>query len=647
MPPKNKKPVVLIIMDGYGIDPFERMLFDAGINVAEYNDSTKERINQKIIELFNENLDMFIAKCIDGIESAYPNEEMFKAAGTKVKDYKKLLKNESENSEKINEIHQKIAEFVAQNPKKFIERMKGNAIVHAKTPVFDGLWRKYPHTLLQASSEQVGLPEGQMGNSEVGHLNIGAGRIVETPGLTSINEAIKDKIFEKNAELNEYINKLQDSGGVCHLSGLLSDGGVHSHQNHIAALANYIISQGVTVKIHAILDGRDTTPPTALKCIKDFKTACPDAEIVTIGGRYYGMDRDGNWNRIKLAYDTMAHGTGKKFDSVEDAIEASYKKFATEEQFIPCVTSKDFSGIKDGDGFLFTNFRADRAEQICKAFANADFNGFERGNHPTLAATLGMCQYSAEIDMKFIFEPAEIENTAGKVLSKAGLIQARLAETEKYAHVTYFFDGGERKPKKGQRNILVESPKVETYDMKPGMSAEQVKQKVLEQIDSTEPPDFIVVNFANPDMVGHTGNMVATVKAVEVVDKCVGEILDKVKEKDGVVLITADHGNADSVLDAKDNPDPKHTTNPVPFIIAGDGFENFEMKPYEEIRKDLSLVTQESDKHGNQKPKYNGILANIAATVLEIMGIEIPKEMTHPPLQKFMRQKQPEIGVGV
>ena len=587
LPPSNKKPVVLVIMDGWGLDENERKLKEGGISVEEY--------------------------------------------------------------------------------KRLQEATKGNAIAQAKTPVFDKLWKEYPHTTLGASSEEAGLPPEQMGNSEVGHLNIGSGRIPPVPGLKSINEAIEDGTFYNNSELNKYIDTLKETGGTCHLTGLLSTGGVHSHQDHIAALASYIRSKGVEVKIHAITDGRDTNPnlETTLDSIARFKAKVkelsPDMSeeqingmFATVGGRYFAMDRDNNWDRIEAAYETMAGAKGERFATIEDAIRASYEKGVSAEFILPAVIG-DYQGMDKGeekpkDCLMVANYRGDRAEQISKAFAKEGFSSFERNPPVHLAATLGMCQYSGELpNMSVMFAPPEIENTLAQVISNNGLNQLHTAETEKYAHVTFFFNGGVREPVPGETHTLVDSPKVQSYDQAPDMSAEAVKNKVLEALDSPNPPHFIVANFANPDMVGHTGNLPATVQAVETTDRCVGEIFDAVNKKDGIMLLTADHGNADSVLDKKGKKDTKHTKNRVPLIMAGKGLENFILQPLEFIQNALDSVKQEYDKDKNPINKVNCVLANIAPTILRFMGLEIPKEMTHPPLQDFTRSKaqKMEMAVGI
>ncbi|MDR3290204.1 MAG: 2,3-bisphosphoglycerate-independent phosphoglycerate mutase [Rickettsiales bacterium] len=467
---------------------------------------------------------------------------------------------------------------------------KYSAIAKAKTPNYDSYLKVYANSQLQASGEFVGLPDGQMGNSEVGHTNIGAGRVV-LQSLPMINKDVKNDTLASRPIVKDIIKNLK---GTLHLIGLLSDGGVHSHINHIISIAHTFQKLGVKVKLHAILDGRDVAQKSAL----DFLPKVNDIDIATIGGRYYGMDRDKNWDRVQKHYDAIINGKGNNFKTAKDVIDNAYENNITDEFVVPSILG-DYKGVAEGDGFIFCNFRADRARQITEVLASPNFKGFER-KLVNWSVKGQLTEYSEEHStyLSTIYTPDEIKNSLGEVIANNGLKQYRTAETEKYPHVTFFFNGGIEKQFEGEDRKIVPSPKVATYDLQPEMSAPNVKQSVLDALDSNY--NLIVVNFANTDMVGHTGIMDAAVKACEEVDKDVGEIVKKVQEKNGIIFITADHGNVEKMFDDKTNqPFTAHTTNPVPFIMIG------------------------------QEGKLSdGSLCDIAPTILKTMGIEPPKEMT-------------------
>ncbi|MDR2526429.1 MAG: 2,3-bisphosphoglycerate-independent phosphoglycerate mutase [Rickettsiales bacterium] len=468
---------------------------------------------------------------------------------------------------------------------------KYSAIAKANTPNYDAYLKNYPNSQLQASGEFVGLPDGQMGNSEVGHMNIGAGRVV-FQSLPMIDRDVKNNTLKDRPVIKETIKNLK---GVLHLIGLLSDGGVHSHISHIINIANVFKQLGIVVRLHVILDGRDVSQKSAL----DFISQVEGIEIATVGGRYYGMDRDKNWDRIQKHYEAIVNGDGVVFKSAVDVVNNGYENNITDEFIVPAVI-EGYKGAVDGDGFIFCNFRADRARQITEALASSDFDGFKR-ELVKWSAKCQMTEYSLEHNryLSTIYTPDNITNSLGEVISNKGLKQYRTAETEKYPHVTFFFNGGVEKQFEGEDRKIIPSPKVATYDLQPEMSANGVCDSVLDALDS-EDYDLIVVNFANPDMVGHTGIMEAAVKAIEEVDKDIGKIVKKIQDKNGVILITADHGNAEKMFDdATGQPFTAHTTNPVPLIVIGES--------------------------GNLN---DGSLCDIAPTILKIMGIEQPKEMT-------------------
>lgn len=482
----------------------------------------------------------------------------------------------------------------------------GNAIKLAKTPNIDRFLKEYESTTLEASGLAVGLPEGQMGNSEVGHLNIGSGRIIYQD-LTKISKSIEDgDFFEKEEFLKAIINAKKNNKKI-HLIGLVSSGGVHSHNTHLYALLKLMKNQDFhQVYIHAILDGRDV-PPTAGKAdIKELIDKIKEigvGEVATISGRYYAMDRDKRWERTELAYDAFVLGLGKEAMDPVMAIEKSYKENITDEFIIPTVIKKDrgpVATVDNGDSIIFFNFRPDRARQITRAFVDEVFQGFERKKKVnTFYVT--MTEYDKTIENTYVaYREKAPNNTLGQYISKKGLSQLRIAETEKYAHVTFFFNGGIEEPFENEDRALISSPKVATYDLQPEMSALEVKNEVLDRL-KTDKYDLIILNFANPDMVGHTGVVSATIKAIETVDSCLGEIVELLLEKGGKALITSDHGNAEMLIDEQDgSPITAHTSNKVPLILVGD--------------KDVEL--------------QEGILADLAPTILELLGLEKPEEMT-------------------
>ena len=484
----------------------------------------------------------------------------------------------------------------------------GNAIKQANTPNLDRLMKKYPNTDIYTSGKYVGLPDGQMGNSEVGHTNIGAGRIVYQD-LTKITKSIEDGDFFSNPEFIAAIDNCKKHNSKLHILGLVSDGGVHSHNRHLYGLLEMAKRRDFeNVYIHCFLDGRDTPPASAETYIAELQEKMKEkgvGKIATLAGRFYAMDRDKRWQRVQKAYDAMVFGKGEKAGDPIKAIEDSYQKEVFDEFVVPTVicnpNGEPVAKIEENDSVIFFNFRPDRARQITRAIVDPDFNEFETKKMNTYF----VCFTSYDETMPNVhiaFKKEPVKNTLGEIVSKHGLKQLRIAETEKYAHVTFFFNGGEEKQYSGEERILVPSPKVETYDMKPEMSAYEVTDKVCDALENDR-FDVIILNFANTDMVGHTGSMQAAIKAVEAVDTCIGRIVKIIEEKQGNLLITADHGNAEQMIDYKTGePHTAHTTNPVPAI----------------------LVTPNK----NFKLKENGKLADLAPTILDIMGIEKPEEMT-------------------
>ena len=488
------------------------------------------------------------------------------------------------------------------------DSVKGNAIAQAKTPVMDKLMAECPFVKGNASGLAVGLPDGQMGNSEVGHLNMGAGRIVYQD-LTKITKSIQDGDFFENKALLDACANAKKHDSALHMFGLVSDGGVHSHNTHIYGLLELAKRQGLEkVYVHCFLDGRDTPPESGKEYVEALEAEMKKigvGEIATVSGRYYAMDRDNRWDRVEKAYLALTKGEGETTESAPAGIQASYENGVTDECVLPTVVTKDgapVATIKDGDSVVFFNFRPDRAREMTRVFCADNFDGFDRGER---VKTEFVCftEYDVTIpNKKVAFVKEEITNTFGEYLAKNHMTQARIAETEKYAHVTFFFNGGVEEPNEGETRILVKSPKVATYHLKPEMSDYEVCDKLTGAIRSGD-YDVIVINFANPDMVGHTGVEAAAIQAIEAVDECVGKAVDAVKETDGVMFICADHGNAEKLIDEETGePFTAHTTNPVPFIL-------FNADPAYSLRE-------------------GGCLADIAPTLLELMGMEQPKEMS-------------------
>jgi 2,3-bisphosphoglycerate-independent phosphoglycerate mutase len=480
-----------------------------------------------------------------------------------------------------------------------------NAIETAHAPNWHRLIARWPHAQLQASEHYVGLPDGQMGNSEVGHTNIGAGRVVYQD-LPRIDAAIAEGRVAAMPALRDFIGKLAESRGTAHLLGLISPGGVHSHQRQIAALARVVAEAGVPVAVHAFLDGRDTPPKSAVSYLKDFQSevvGVHDVCLATICGRYYAMDRDKRWDRVERAYRAIVSAAGRQADDPGQAIEAAYARGESDE-FVEPTAIGGYGGMRDGDGLLIANFRADRIREIAAALLDPDFSGFMRDKRVGFGTALGLVEYSTELNrfLGTLFPPEDLSDSFGEVVSRAGLTQLRIAETEKYAHVTFFFNGGRETVFPGEERILVPSPKVATYDLQPEMSAPEVTDKVVEAIGSGR-FDVIVLNYANTDMVGHTGRIDAAVKAVETVDACIGRLSEAVEQAGGTLVITADHGNAEMMRDPETGePHTAHTLNPVPFVVVN---------PPAQIRK-----------------VENGRLSDIAPTLLDIIGLPKPAAMT-------------------
>ena len=478
---------------------------------------------------------------------------------------------------------------------------EGNAIAAANTPRLDKIFAENPLTQIGASGMDVGLPDGQMGNSEVGHTNMGAGRVVYQE-LTRITKSIKDGAFFKNDVLMEAVENCKKNNSALHLMGLVSDGGVHSHNTHLYGLLELAKRNGLEkVYIHALLDGRDVPPSSARDYVAELVEKTKEigvGKVATVAGRYYTMDRDNNFDRVEKGYAAMVYGEGVQADDPVKAIEESYANGVTDEFVIPIVADKDGT-VKENDSLIFFNFRPDRAREITRTFVDPDFKGFERRNGMFPLKFVCFTQYDATMpNVSIAFKPQSLANTLGEYMSSLGKTQLRIAETEKYAHVTFFFNGGVEKVYDGEDRILVNSPKVATYDLQPEMSAYEVTDKCVAAIESGK-YDMIILNFANCDMVGHTGVFEAAVKAVEAVDECVGKVTDAIAKMGGVSLITADHGNADKMFDEDGAPFTAHTTNPVPFCVVGYPCE---------LRE-------------------GGRLADIAPTMLQIMGIAQPAEM--------------------
>lgn len=487
------------------------------------------------------------------------------------------------------------------------EETFGNAVAQAKKPNFDRYWNEFPHATLTACGEAVGLPEGQMGNSEVGHLNIGAGRIVYQ-SLMRVNIAIREGEFERNETFLAAMDHVKKHGTNLHIFGLLSDGGVHSHINHLFALLKLAAKEGVkNVYIHGFLDGRDVGPQTAKTYIQQLNEQIEQigvGEIATLSGRYYSMDRDKRWERVEKAYRAMVYGEGPAYRDALACVDDSYANGIYDEFVLPSVIVREdgtpVATIQDNDAVIFYNFRPDRAIQISNTFTNDDFRSFDRGpKHPKNLFFVCLTHFSETVKGYVAFKPTNLDNTLGEVLSQNGLKQLRIAETEKYPHVTFFMSGGREEKFPGEERILIDSPKVATYDLKPEMSAYEVTDALLKEIEADK-FDAIILNYANPDMVGHSGMLEPTIKAVEAVDECLGKVVDAILAKGGIAIITADHGNADEVTNPDGSPNTAHTTNPVPVIVT---------------KKGITL-------------RQDGILGDLAPTMLDLLGLQQPKEMT-------------------
>ncbi len=484
------------------------------------------------------------------------------------------------------------------NPKK-----ENNAIEMGNTPVWHGLLQKWPHTMLKTSGKDVGLPDGQMGNSEVGHMNLGAGRVV-FQDLPRIDNAIESHELDKNPVLLNLIQKLKETNGTCHLMGLLGSGGVHAMQRHIVALARILSDNNVSVALHGFLDGRDTPPDSACGFIADLEkeiATMTHVKIATIGGRYYGMDRDNRWERVTKAYEAIVNADGPHFKNTDEAIKASYDAKVFDEFVVPCVIG-DYQGMKDGDAVMMANYRTDRAREITRMMLQPDFDLAPRSRVVKFADAVAMTEYSKDHTawMHVLFPPEQLKNIFGQVVADAGLKQLRIAETEKYAHVTFFFNGGQETLFNGEDRILIPSPKVATYDLQPEMSAVEVTDKLVDAVNSDK-FDVIIVNYANGDMVGHTGIIPAAIKAVETVDTCVGRLVKAVTDKGGALFITADHGNAEDMVDENGAPKTAHTSTPVQAVLVNGA---------------------------NVVSLKEGRLADVAPTLLDLLDIQKPQEMT-------------------
>jgi 2,3-bisphosphoglycerate-independent phosphoglycerate mutase len=496
------------------------------------------------------------------------------------------------------------------------EETADNAVRLARTPTFDRLWSSCPHALLKTSGHDVGLPDGQMGNSEVGHLNIGAGRIVKQT-LQRITDAIVDHAIDQARALRGLIERLRQSGGTCHLMGLISPGGVHSHQDHAVALARLLVEAGIPTVAHAFTDGRDTPPRSAGEYLQNFVAALPPSvKIATVSGRYFAMDRDKRWDRVAKAYQALVAADAPRFASAAAVIADSYAQDKNDEFVVPAAVG-DYQGMRDSDGVLCFNFRADRVREILLALLDPKFSGFARSRTVKFAAAIGMMPYSEELEafMQSIFQPDDLSKVLGEIVSTVGRAQLRMAETEKYPHVTYFLNGGREEPYAGEDRIMVPSPKVATYDLQPEMSAPELTDKAVEAIGSGK-YDLIVLNYANPDMVGHTGSLPAAIKAVETVDTGLGRIVEAIGQAGGALLVTADHGNCEMMRDpVTGGPHTAHTTGPVPILAYGVG--------------------------GDAAGLRDGRLADIAPTLLALMGLPKPAEMSGGSLLREMAAARP------
>jgi 2,3-bisphosphoglycerate-independent phosphoglycerate mutase len=479
-----------------------------------------------------------------------------------------------------------------------------NAIALADTPFLDHLNKNYLNSALETSGLSVGLPKGQMGNSEVGHMTIGGGRII-MQDLPRISNAITDKSFAKNSQLTDFINELQEKNGACHLLGLLSDGGVHSHIEHIFAFIEILAQHNIKTYIHVFLDGRDTAPRSGFKYLEQLEQFIKphhNIQIATIMGRYYAMDRDNRWDRVQLAYDAIIDAKGLITDNFAERLKDNYAKDVTDEFIMPLI-NKDYQGYIENDGIIMANFRSDRVREILSSILDKDFDGFSRAKIFDNINALGVTEYSESLNklMKVMFGAQQVNNNLGEVLAANQLKQLRIAETEKYAHVTFFFNGGKEDLLQGEDRILIPSLKIATYDLSPAMSANDVTDKIIEVANDY---DVIVVNYANCDMVGHSGKLDAAIKAVETIDNCLVKLVSKILDADGTIIITADHGNAENMQDSDGQPNTAHTTNPVPCIVVS------------------NQITK------NNYHLADGNLSDIAPTILDILKINIPSEMT-------------------
>ncbi|MEJ6476191.1 2,3-bisphosphoglycerate-independent phosphoglycerate mutase [Pseudoalteromonas piscicida] len=493
------------------------------------------------------------------------------------------------------------------------EESESNAILAANTPILDELWRSAPHTLISGSGLDVGLPDGQMGNSEVGHVNLGAGRVVYQD-FTRITKAIDDGEFEHNPTLVENIDKAVSQGKAVHLMGLLSPGGVHSHEDHIVAAIKLAAQRGATVYLHAFLDGRDTPPRSAQASIEKMEALMQSlncGRLASIVGRYYAMDRDNRWDRVESAYNLMVSGEAEfTYPTGVEALQAAYARDENDEFVKASVIAAEgepAATIDDGDTVIFMNFRADRAREMTRAFVDANFSGFEKRKAPKLSGFVMMTEYAADINAPIAFAPEALVNVLGEWLAKHNKTQLRISETEKYAHVTFFFSGGREDLFDGEKRELIPSPQVATYDLQPEMNSEMLTDKLVEAIHSGE-FDVIICNYPNGDMVGHSGVFEAAVKACEAVDKCIGRVVEALKESGGEALITADHGNAEQMQNPKTGQaHTAHTSEPVPFIYVGRDAE----------------------------PQAGKALSDVAPTMLHLLGMEQPSEMTGTPIMRL------------
>lgn len=504
-------------------------------------------------------------------------------------------------------IKRQLAALIILDGFAFRDEQFGNAVAQAKKPNFERYWNTYAHSTLQASGEAVGLPKGQMGNSEVGHLNIGAGRIVYQ-SLTRVNVSIEEGTFFNISQFLEAMAHAKENGKALHLVGLLSDGGVHSHIEHLYALLRLAKAEGLKdVFVHAFLDGRDVGPTTAEQYIEEAEAKMKEigvGKIATVSGRYYAMDRDSRWERVEKAYRAICYGEGPSYNSAMAVVENNYEQGIHDEFVLPAVISEAGQPVGcmgSEDALIFYNFRPDRSIQLSRAFANKTFTEFDRGeDYPNKLYFVMLMDYSMTIEGHVAFAPQKLPNTVGEVLESNGLTQLRIAETEKYPHVTFFMSGGREQKFTGEKRILIDSPKVATYDLQPEMSAYEVTDALLHELDTDSELNSIILNFANPDMVGHSGLLEPTIRAIETVDECLGKIVDKILSLGGSAIVTADHGNSDEVVTTQGSPMTAHTTNPVPVIIT---------------RRDIMLRT-------------DGVLADLAPSLLDLLDVQQPVEMT-------------------